>query len=149
MKKLLTITATCALISAPAIAVQKCVAYDRSSTDCSGPTGTALLGKTEWSATCTTNGTSISIVGVGQCSSTSGSVSSPKYNTALSTTATADDNKYCHCRIISPFVSNWVWASTFDTLGACNYACANSCANAISGNNPSWVKVFLFQDISD
>ena len=155
MKKLLTLTAVGAILSAPAFAVQKCVTYDSSTTTCATDQPVLYyLGKSEWTGTCTTNGVAVPIVGVGKCSSTSGAISSPKYQTSLAISQNHLNNKYCYCRVISPFVSNWVYAfapAVSDT-NTCEYSCANQCANALNeatSSYPSWFKAFLFQGLSD
>ena len=120
----------CAMVAAPAHAVTKCVALN-SSTTCTS-SYSQYQGHTDWAATCTTNGVSTPISGIGICSSTQGS----KYQTAteLDTSSTADDNKYCWCRMISPAVSRWVFYHSTASSGFCAQGCARDCASGVRLN---------------
>ena len=79
MKKLFTLTALGAILTAPAMAVQKCVALDASTTTC---TSTPTTCKADWSATCTTNGTRVPIKGIAMCSN---QAADAKYDTSDAT----------------------------------------------------------------
>lgn len=113
----------CAITTTGAHAVTKCVALN-SSTTCDPGSITQYQNHTDWAATCTTNGVSTPISGIGICSSTQGS----GYQTAtdLDTSSTADDNKYCWCRMISPAVSRWVYSSS-PSNQYCDRYCAHYC----------------------
>ena len=129
MKKLLTLTALGAILAAPVHAVQKCVALDASSTTC---TSTPTAGNADWSATCTTNGTSVPIKGIAMCSNQKADAqygTSDAITTVSSTTDT--DNIYCWCKMVEPAVSSWVYNDTYTSAGSCEYACSIFCANYV------------------
>ena len=138
MKKIFALSAIIAVISAPAIAVQKCVALN-SRTTCS--IATANAGYYEWSLNCITAKTSVVVSGVGVCSHVQGrkmgEVLSSLGSTELGTNTNPNvciqgDAKYCWCRMVSPAVSQWVhYAVGYPTEAACMYNCTNDCANAI------------------
>lgn len=113
----------CAITTTGAHAVTKCVALKGSSTECTLDSEQYEY-HTDWTATCTTYGVSTPISGIGICSSTQGS----GYQTAtdLDTSSTADDNKYCWCRMISPAVSRWVYSSS-PSNQYCDRYCAHYC----------------------
>ena len=112
--------------SQPAMAVTKCVALNSSSTTCtSGPTQYQY--HTDWAATCTTNGVSTPISGIGICSSTDGG-STGATATELDTSSTSDNNKHCWCKMTSPAVSRWVFRYSDASVGSCARFCANRCA---------------------
>ena len=117
----------CAITTTGAHAVTKCVAFN-SSTTCTSD-DTQYQGHTDWAATCTTNGVSTPISGIGICSS----IRASQYATAteLDTSSTPDDNKYCWCRMISPAVSRWVYRFSFTSAGLCARLCALNCAIAV------------------
>ena len=125
MKKLLTLTAVGAILAAPAMAVQKCVALDSSTTTC---TSTMTYGKADWSATCTTNGTSVPIKGIAMCSNQAADAqygTSDAITTVSSTTDTTNVN--CWCKMVEPAVSSWVYISTHASAGDCARNCSFVC----------------------
>ncbi|MBR2393107.1 MAG: hypothetical protein IKB05_01300 [Alphaproteobacteria bacterium] len=126
MKKLLTITAIGAILATPATAVQKCVALDASSTTC---TSTPTAGNADWSATCTTNGTSVPIKGIAMCSNQKADAT---YGTSDAITTVSDSsdttNKYCWCKMVEPAVSSWVYLGAVSSASFCVYSCSYSCA---------------------
>ncbi|MBE6459659.1 MAG: hypothetical protein E7009_01585 [Alphaproteobacteria bacterium] len=136
MKKLLTLTAVGAILAAPATAVQKCVALDPEHVSCY-PTSeeySDFVGKAEWSITCTTNGTSVPIKGIGMCSN---QAANDFFDTseAITTVSSESDmtDRYCWCKMVEPAVSSWVYIGT-DVYGgdrACAYGCAASCFDTI------------------
>ena len=134
---------TTVLTTTGAHAVTKCVALN-SSTTCTSDDEQYEY-HANWAATCTTNGVSTPIIGIGICSSTRGS----DYQTAteLDTSETSDDNKYCWCRMISPAVSRWVFHSWHTKAGFCARMCASYCANRVR-IIPSFRSV-LFGSLSD
>ena len=147
MKKQIIIIAglVSVIMTPPASAVTKCVALNSSSTTC---TSDFLQYEyhIDWAATCTTNGVSTPISGIGICSGTQGA---SQYATAteLDTFLTSDDNRYCWCRMISPAVSRWVFYGSTASAGVCDRRCAYICANVIHG-----VEAFrsaLFGSLSD
>ena len=112
--------------SQPAMAVTKCVALNGGTTCTSNNTDYQY--HTDWAATCTTNGVSTPISGIGICSSTSGS-SAGQTATELDISATINDNKYCWCKMTSPAVSRWVFNSSSPSAVGCARYCGHYCAN--------------------
>ena len=100
----------------PVYAVTKCVKLN-SSTTCSSNSGE--FGQSNWSATCG----GVPIQGVTFCGSQKGG--SVGATTDAVTTGSTSDNKYCWCKMVSPAVSRWVFASAD---GSCAYRCADHCA---------------------
>lgn len=126
MKKILTLAALGAILTVPAMAVVQCVGLDASTTTC---TSTLLDGKADWSATCTTNGTSIPIKGIAMCSNQKADA---EYGTsdAITTVSSSSDttNVNCWCKMIEPAVSSWGFIRTFVSAGICAYNCSDYCA---------------------
>ncbi len=118
----------CTIIAPPALAVTKCVALNGSNTTCTS-SGSAT-GHTDWAATCTTNGVSTPISGIGICSSTSGT-SIGQTATELDTSSTTDENLNCWCKMTSPAVSRWVFSDSIPLAGLCAEDCASSCASDV------------------
>ena len=124
----------------PATAVTKCVALNSTTTECSEPS--APSNGSEWRATCTTNGITTTIMGIGVCSATpppSGyTVASIQYSTNPS------ENKECYCRMISPAVSQWVHYYNPNTSAEyCATMCSSVCSNYLpisSGYRGSFFK---------
>lgn len=134
MKKLLTLTAVGALLTAPAIAVQKCVALDSSTTTCTNIEAESLY--REWKLTCTTNGITVPIEGTSSCYTTVmlnvGGIKDD-LKTQYSENGTYD--KYCFCQMIRPLASSWVLAyRTYTMSENCRAGCAKKCAETFSGN---------------
>ena len=126
MKKLLTLTAVGAILAVPASAVQKCVALDSSTTTC---TSTMTYGKADWSATCTTNGTSVPIKGIAMCSNQAADAqygTSDAITTVSSTTDTTNVN--CWCKMVEPAVSSWVFIYVYTSASYCARDCSDYCA---------------------
>lgn len=142
--KLIIAGLVCIITAPPAHAVTKCVALN-SNTTCTS-SSTQCLNHTDWAATCTTNGVSTPISGIGICSSTEGA---SQYATAteLDTSYTDDDNKYCWCRMISPAVSRWVFNSSNTSAGSCAQMCAYRCAYHVHSN--AACRSALFGSLSD
>ena len=111
--------------SQPAMAVTKCVALNSRSTTCAY--ASSEFDVTDWTTTCTTNDVSIPIKGIGICVNASASALGTT-TTQLELSSTADDNKYCWCRMISPAVSRWVYVNSTPTAGDCHHRCASYCA---------------------
>ena len=132
MKKLLTLTAVGVILTAPAIAVQKCVALDSSTTTC---TSTSAYGNADWSATCTTNGTSVPIKGIAMCSNQK---TDARYGTsdAITTVSTVADtsNVNCWCKMVEPAVSSWVFLVADSSAGSCVIRCSLYCASNAGGD---------------
>ena len=128
MKKQIIIIAglVSVIMTPPASAVTKCVALNSSSTTCTSD-DTQYRGHTDWAATCTTNGVSTPISGIGICSSTEGA-SRHATATELDMSSTVDENLNCWCKMVSPAVSSWVFLISLPSAGACAMGCAFSCA---------------------
>ena len=136
MKNIVMLSAILAVVSVPAAAVQKCVALG-SRTTCTAPGGLsqAPTGQTDWELTCTTNRESVTVSGIGVCSSVSGTTSSPVDSLTTSTCfstgqcpATGGDALYCYCRMLSPALSQWVAIQmSYASESECLYNCAATC----------------------
>ena len=127
MKKLLILTTTAAMLAAPAMAVQKCVALDASTTTC---TSTSTMSKADWSATCTTNDTSVPIKGIAMCSN---QAADAQFGTsdAITTVSGSSDttNLNCWCKMVEPAVSSWVFVIASSSAGFCANVCSYRCAH--------------------
>ena len=135
----------CAITTTGAHAVTECFALNSSSTTCTSD----ILQydyHTDWAATCTTNGVSTPISGIGICSSTSGS-STGQTATELDTSSTVDENLNCWCKMTSPAVSRWVFSRSTTSAGDCAWLCAHNCAGYIQVN--AAVRSALFGSLSD
>ena len=136
----------CAITTTGAHAVTKCVALN-SSTRCTSDYE-QYQGHTDWAATCTTNGVSTPISGIGICSSTdSGAGYQRPTATQLDTSSTANDNRRCWCKMTSPAVSRWVFGINNMTAGSCDRYCASNCADLVRRNDDFWSA--LFGSLSD
>ena len=128
LKIIITGAIFCVVTTTSVHAVTKCVALNSSSTTCTSD-ASQNTGHPEWNATCTTNGVSTPISGIGVCSSTSGS-SIGQTATELATSSTSGANKYCWCKMISPAVSaRWVFYARFGSVDSCVWGCAQGCAD--------------------
>ena len=134
----------CAITTTGAHAVTKCVALNNSGTTCTSDYS-QYQRHTDWAATCTTNGVSTPISGIGICSSTEGA---SEYATAteLDRSSTANDNKHCWCRITSPAVSRWVFIYSRMSAGECAHGCAHYCASRFQA---AAFRSVLFGSLSD
>ena len=126
MKKTLFVGAMATLLSVPAVAVQRCVALNNSTT-CSVvvPEDQAAI----WQSSCTTSGQYVPIRGVFTCATEyaeRGEVKDSLYST---------DNGYCWCKIIGPAESKWVsvgQGNTESEVYGCEIKCAYDCAQLMS-----------------
>ena len=143
-KILITGAILCAITTTGAHAVTKCVALN-SSTTCTS-NYSAYQYHTDWVATCTTNGVSTPISGIGICSSTSGS-STGQTATELDTSSTTDDNKYCWCKMTSPAVSRWVFPNVQAAADYCAQNCAFHCAHNVRSS--AAFRSAMFSSLSD
>ena len=124
MKKYLLITGLiCAATIPPATAVTKCVNFGNVDNKCSSYTTT---GGADWSGVC--GGTPVR--GISMCSSTSGST---KGTTAgqIARSNTDTNNKYCWCRMISPAISQWVFAEAHTNNKYCLMDCNSVCMQSM------------------
>ena len=135
----------CAITTTGAHAVTKCVALNSSSTTCTSDSE-QYLNHADWAATCTTNGVSTPISGIGICSSTRGA---SQYATAteLDTSLTSDNNKHCWCKMTSPAVSRWGYIGPITSAGDCARGCAYYCAYHVQSY--SGFRSALFGSLSD
>ena len=135
----------CVITATSAHAVTKCVALNSSSTTCTSSYSQYLY-HTDWAATCTTNGVSTPIRGIGICSSTKGG-STGATATELDTSYGTEENHNCWCRMISPAVSRWVFNRSDLAAGDCATECAYYCAIAV--RDLASVRSALFGSLSD
>ena len=152
MKKLLTLTAVGVILTAPATAVQRCVGLDIDNSSCmfSASNSMAYKNKVNWDGTCTnvSQYISVSIRGIGVCSSTA---ASDQFETisSLSQTSVAG-NINCWCKVVKPTETSWIAAHTssnsYASADKCVQECAYQCATLLSNRN--FLKS-LVSDISD
>ena len=135
----------CAITTTGAHAVTKCVALN-SSTTCTSDYEQYEY-HANWAATCTTNGVSTPISGIGICVNTEGGSIGSISTGGLIAASTSDDNRYCWCRMTSPAVSPWVFEAPFASAGTCAQRCALRCAEAVQ-NYAGW-RSSLFRYLSD
>ena len=135
----------CAITTTGAHAVTKCAALNSSSTTCTSDY-VQYQKHTDWAATCTTNGVSTPISGIGICSSTRGR-STGQTATELDISSTSDNNKHCWCKMISPFVSRWVFFGSYPSAGDCDLNCAVPCAYGVTAS--AEFRSALFGSLSD
>lgn len=77
-------------------------------------------------ATC--GGTSVALVG--RCAATSGT-EDVTVVTDIYTSTNLDDNIYCWCAMVRPFVTKWIMRYTAPYAGYCSYFCARGCRNGL------------------
>ena len=141
MKKLLTLTALGAILTAPATAVQKCVALDSSGfyTECEAMTTDSQI---DVSAVCTTGDVDVLIKGVAICSNKSSDSGS------LSETMTIDEeNVNCWYKVVSPAVSPYIFVYSFATDVECVQQCNKEAAGLLEGDDS--FRGVLFSNLSD
>ena len=120
----------CAITTTGAHAVTKCFALNTGLRTACTTDPFQYEYRTDWAATCTTNGVSTPISGIGICSSTDGG-SPGATATELDISSTVDENLNCWCRMISPAVSRWVFYLWFGSAGDCAWECARYCASSV------------------
>lgn len=123
-KILITGAMLCAITTTGAHAVTKCVALNSSMTCGYKSPGYNVA---DWTSTCTTNGVSTPISGIGICSANAGS-SEGATATELEISTTIDDNLNCWCKMTSPAVSRWVFYDSLSSARSCARNCADLCA---------------------
>ena len=145
MKKQIIIIAglVSVIMTPPALAVTKCVALNSSTTCTYEDPGENIA---DWTSTCTTNGISTPIKGIGICSANAGSAVGATA-TELEMSSTADDNSNCWCKMTSPAVSRWVFDELLTSAGLCARFCAHYCANDVRYN--AAFRSALFGSLSD
>ena len=120
----------CAITTTGAHAVTKCFALNTGLRTVCTSDYSQYEYRTDWAATCTTNGVSTPISGIGICSSTDGG-SLGATATELDISSTVDENLNCWCKMISPAVSRWVFYFSFGSAGDCAWECARYCASSV------------------
>ena len=123
-KTLITGAILCVMAAAPAHAVTKCVALNSSTTCVQEDPGFNVA---DWTSTCTTNGVSSPIKGIGICSANAGSDTGASA-TGLEISTTTDENTNCWCKMTSPAVSRWVSSGFMNTAADCAQYCTYYCA---------------------
>ncbi len=131
------------IIIQPAHAVTKCVALN-SNTTCTYEVPRENIA--DWTSTCTTNGVSTPIKGIGICSANAGS-STGATTTELEISSTAAENRICWCKMTSPAVSRWVFNISYPVAGACAMGCASVCAMGVQGTTS--FRSAMFGSLSD
>ena len=127
--------------SQPAMAVTKCVALNGG---CTSEDYLQYRYHTDWAATCTPNGVSTPISGIGICSSTKGA---SQYTTATELDVSSTSNKYCWCKMTNPAVSRWVFYRSYTSVGACALDCASLCAYLVQTD--ATFRAAMFDSLSD
>ena len=145
MKRSIFILLGMGILTGGAHAVQKCVALDASTTTC---TSTPTAGNADWSATCTTNGTSVPIKGIAMCSNQAADAA---YGTsdAITTVSSSSDttNVNCWCKMVEPAVSSWVFIRAGTSAGYCANSCSSFCA--FLARNSSAFRSALFSSLGN
>jgi len=145
MKRSIFILLGMGILTGGAHAVQKCVALDASTTTC---TSTPANGNADWSATCTTNGTSVPIKGIAMCSNQAADAqygTSDAIKTVSGTTDTTNVN--CWCKMVEPAVSSWVFIGAYSSAGSCASGCSYFCAG--SARSVSAFRSALFSSLGN
>ena len=133
MKRSIFILLGMGILTGGAHAVQKCVALDSSTTTC---TSTPSTGDADWSATCTTNGTSVPIKGIAMCSNQAADAQFGTSDAITTVSSTSDTtNVNCWCKMVEPAVSSWVSLYAYASAGTCAYHCSSICAYRAQGNS--------------
>ena len=157
MKNIVMLSAILAVVSVPAAAVQKCVALG-SSTTCTATGGLSRppTGKADWELTCRTNSTSVTVKGIGVCSATRGTTSSPVSSLTTSTCISAGscpasgDAVYCYCRMVSPALSQWVALQmAFASESTCLQNCGSTCYQNLIDDRAVRTALFSTSTLSD
>lgn len=134
MKKILILTAVGAILTVPAMAVVQCVALDASvvATDTS-------YGSSDWTAVFP----NMTIKGVATCGGTS------QTSNQLSDDVLVGDGSNCWCRVISPFITSWVWANEggLNDPNDCYESCAYLCVNDMRYSSGSSWRTKLYNAI--
>ena len=107
-------------------AVQKCIAMQQGATVCMATNQGDYY--TKWSGSCSTDGKTSVVSGLGLCSSYDSSAS-PKQGAPLGI------GTHCWCKMIKPARSQWVFAYTLMDAGACAQACGAGCAKYVGLSN--------------
>ena len=127
-------------------AVVKCVNLSPSATTCSG--NIVSSSGADWVATCTTNGSSISIRGVSACANSATGINKPSAGDATSSLSVISDTSHtlCYCKMVSPAVSRWIYLTTMNN---CPTTCAKMCANFAGNPDSAAIIKSMFTSMSD
>ncbi len=152
MKKLLTLTAACALLTTPATAVQKCVALNADSDiRCHSSNRNLFKRHVDWSTTCgdIDNISGVPIKGIAACSYVN-YLSNDSVLVYPIEDGVSNNQRYCWCKVISPAISGWVLyddgsiGQDFEDSEDCLTNCASSCAEI------SWpMNEEIFKNLTD
>ena len=156
MKNIVMLSAILAVVSVPAAAVQKCVALG-SGTTCTAPGGVSRppTGKADWSLTCRTNSTSVTVNGIGVCAGQVGNstpLDSLTISTCFSTGSCPAEGEAvnCWCRMLSPALSQWMHSGLAHTTEYdCMYNCAAECYQYIINEQILRTALFSTSTLSD
>ena len=132
-------------ITTGAHAVTKCVALNSSNTTCTSRYNQYEY-HIDWAATCTTNGVSTPISGIGVCSSTTSSIYG-ETDVELDISSTVKVNVYCWCKMTSPAVSHWLFRYWEGSAEYCARNCANLCSTGVW--NMADFRSAMFNSLSD
>ncbi len=145
MKRSIFILLGMGILTGGAHAVQKCVALDASTTTC---TSTPVNGNADWSATCTTNGTSVPIKGIAMCSNQKADAAYGTSDAITTVSSTSDTtNVNCWCKMVEPAVSSWVFFGAYSSAGLCARGCSAGCASYAQAD--SAFRSALFSSLGD
>lgn len=122
MKKLLLLTAGVTIMTAPAMAVYKCLEVN--DTTICGTLTTISNGTLDWLGHC-----GFTVYGIAGCSDQQGSTMGETASEI--TTSQYGENRYCWCKMVSPVVSEWTYRIDGSNSDSCLYSCARNCANAL------------------
>ena len=156
MKNIVMLSAILAVVSVPAAAVQKCVALGSGRT-CTAPGGVSRppTGKADWSLTCRTNSTSVTVNGIGVCAGQVGNstpLDSLTISTCFSTGSCPAEGEAvnCWCRMLSPALSQWMHSGLAHTTEYdCMYNCAAECYQYIINEQILRTALFSTSTLSD
>ncbi len=129
------------ITSANALTLKMCSNY----TSQRSSSGYNAVGDVDWQVIDSVSGKYIK--GLGICSSSSGryGTSPASYANLITFSSTTSSNKYCWCRIIYPFVSDYVRSDTdYSTSDACIDGCAQRCSYIVAmGSNAEYVNMMV------
>lgn len=129
MKKTLFVSVVATLLSVPAIAVQRCVALNNSTTCAFAvPEDHASM----WESSCTTGGQYVPIRGVVACA-----IEYADFG-EVADSLNLTDSGNCWCKIIGPAESKWVsvgQGTTESEYYGCVMKCAYDCARYMAESN--------------
>ncbi|MBE6460029.1 MAG: hypothetical protein E7009_03545 [Alphaproteobacteria bacterium] len=152
MKKLLTLTAVGAILTAPATAVQKCVTLDSSKKCTRHETNSEGYYKVNQNLTCYgTNNEEVEVTVISACVDTG---STYAQGAALDNIERIDSldaygNDRCWCKMVSPAVSKWVYIDGDEDFEWCAKSCTNTCAAQMANTSYQTARTAFFTNLSD